>query len=320
MKKILALLIALMMLALPMASAETVFTFADPVLKLNMGEEQTIDLTGLELVLAAGELDNDSIGLKLSINGEEPLFCLKAMVIDNQLILTADGLSNTYFVVLPERVQNIQNFELPENIDLEAVIDTVVNGIEMDGDTIRVPYNVINDALSQLEPALKDVEIPGVDMNDFADNVNKLIESNSESNSGITLEGTYNETDGGMDVAAKAFLVQNGEASADPAFNLTLSLGENISLTIDVADVGSFSFSVVGDQVTIAASANGQSFSLTGKVGTREEDVAVENLDAVNALDLQNLTDEEQEQLGSELMNAAGGLITYFSGAMGDAA
>ncbi len=316
MKKILALLIALMMLALPMASAETVFTFADPVLKLNMGEEQTIDLTGLELVLAAGELDNDSIGLKLSINGEEPLFCLKAMVIDNQLILTADGLSNTYFVVLPERVQNIQNFELPENIDLEAVIDTVVNGIEMDGDTIRVPYNVINDALSQLVPALKDVEIPGVDMNDFADNVNKLIESNS----GITLEGTYNETDGGMDVAAKAFLVQNGEASADPAFNLTLSLGENISLTIDVADVGSFSFSVVGDQVTIAASAEGQSFSLTGKVGTREEDVAVENLDAVNALDLQNLTDEEQEQLGSELMNAADGLITYFSSAMGDAA
>ena len=50
MKKILAVLVAVLMMALPFASAQEAFYFADPV--LSMGEGMDIDLTGLELVFA----------------------------------------------------------------------------------------------------------------------------------------------------------------------------------------------------------------------------------------------------------------------------
>lgn len=71
MKKLFAILLAVMLLMTAAASAETpsTFTFLDPVLVIDTGAgAQTFDLTGLQVKIAATE--SDPVKIRLSILGD----------------------------------------------------------------------------------------------------------------------------------------------------------------------------------------------------------------------------------------------------------
>ncbi len=307
MKKMIALLIALLMLALPFASAETALTVSDPVVVMNMGGEETrIDLAGLAVIVAAGDVDGVA-ALRLEIAGDgNKLYGVSANVLSDRVLVTGDGMSSVYFIQVPADVSGMTRLEIPE-IDLEPIMEALINSVEIDGDTIRVPYTAVNDLLAALAPSIESVEVPGVDVSQFTDIVNQL----KESNSGINLEGSYTESDAGMNVSAKGFMVQNGEASPEALFDAKVEIGEGVNFTFD-AQGASMHAGLNGDKFNIGGSADGSSFDLSGTVAFGESDMQLTALDGGNAIDVQNLTAEQLEKAQGELMSNAYGLIGYF--------
>lgn len=323
MKKVLAILVALMMLTAVAASAENVFSFADPVLTLNMGETQTIDLTGLELVVASEEM-NGGIAAQVDINGGgNKLMGISANVVGEKVVFAIDGVSNIYSVEAPMgAVNSFASLDLSAlNIDVESLLASVMGSIEMDGNTMKIPYTAVNDILEAVAPALEGVEIPGFDASGIADSVAQL----KESDSGVNLEVTYNQTETSMTFNAVAIPVQNGTAG-DPALNLGLNQDESgVALNIEVPGQGAFYFNMqpIDEEkikVVLGGEAQGMGFDLTGIASSGEADVEFAALDAGSAIDINTMTDEQREALSGELMSAAAGLIGYVYTALGAAA
>ena len=321
MKKMIAILVALMLMAMPIALAEPSFTLKDPVLKINMGEEMNLDLTGLELVLVGGEL-GDKAAAEILINGNgETLFSIHANVIGETVLLTADGLSNVYSIKIPADVtssmEGLQGIQLPE-IDVEGIMEILMGSMEMDGNTIRIPYTAVNDVLEKLVPAVEGLEIPGINLDpaQFADAVKQL----KDTNSGITLEGSYAEADNGTAISAKAFMIQDSAASADPLFTLDVAVGEDMSFNLDIPGQASLSFATSGEKFTLAMSADGTGFELTASAIVGETEVSFVELDGANAIDVETITEEQATAMTQEVMGAAGNLINFLYGALGAAA
>lgn len=323
MKKVLAILIAVMLLLTAAASAESVFSFADPVLTLNTGETQTIDLTGLEVVIASEEM-NGGMAIQVDVNGDgNKLLGISANVVGEKVVFAIDGVSNVYSAEIPVgAVSGVASLDLSAlNIDVEALMTTVMSSIEMDGNTIKIPYTAVNEILEALAPALEGMEIPGVDMSQLADTVAQL----KQSNSGISLEVTYAEAEGGMSFSAAAIPVQDGTAG-DVALNISFEMGDSgMNARIEAPGQGAFYFNMqpvddVKVKVNLGGEAQGMGFDLSGIASSTEADVEFAALDAGNAIDVQSMTEEQTEAFSSELMGAAMGLIGYVYGALGAAA
>ncbi|MDO4865992.1 MAG: hypothetical protein Q4C10_05505 [Clostridia bacterium] len=312
MKKLIALLIALMVFALPFASAETLL-ISDPVLS---AAGQTIDLTGLEI--AAGVNGNDDFAVvQIDFNGNgQKLYGITLNVTpDGHVLIAPDGISNVYYMDVPMDVGNLQNIELPQ-LDLDGVIETLSAGIEMDGDTIRIPYNVINEALAQIAPQLEGIEIAGVSGAEIAQALTQL----KDGNSGITIEASLGDADGAMTISAKGELVQDGTPTGQNVFNANLTLGENVDFTLDLMGQATVHFATNGDRITIGGSAEGTDFELTFTASTNDATPAMTEIDGTNAIDITALSEEETEALGNEIMTAASGLLMFVVGALGIAA
>ena len=312
MKKLIALLIALMVLALPIASAETVL-ITDPVLT---AAGQTIDLTGLEIAVGAGAIgETAAIQIDFNGNGQKLYGIAINATADGIVLIAPEGISNVYCAAIPEEAAGLANLQMPD-LDLDAVIETLTAGIEMDGDTIRIPYNVINEALAQIAPQLEGIEIPGVSSDEIVQALTQL----QESNSGITIEATITESDAGTAINAKGILVEDGTATGQNVFNADVTVGENVDFTIDLMGEATVHFATEGDRITIGGSADGTSFELAFSVSSSDAAPALTEIDGTNAIDVTTLGEEELDALGNEIMTAASGLLMFVVGAIGAAA
>lgn len=322
MKKILCILIAALMLIASTACAETVFSFANPVLTLNMGQTQAIDLTGLELVFGAGEVDGIP-AIQIDINGDgSKLAGINVNIVGDKVVFGIEGVSTTFYTNLPEAATNVTNLDLSGlNIDAEQLANILMSSIEVDGDTIKIPYTAVNDVLEAIAPSLEGVEIPGLDISQMKDAIAQL----KQTNSGVNLEVTYTEDGGATFFAANVIPVQNGQAG-ETVLNVSFKMDASIvDFRLDAPGQVSLYFiaSPVDENsksVSLGGESNGTGFDLTGVASTREADMTFVALDAEGAVDIQSLTEEQTEAMSGELMNALGGLIGYIYGALGAAA
>ena len=323
MKKLIAILTALLMLAMCAASAETV-VIADPVVKVDTGSPMTLDLTGLELAVTAGEAGGVP-AVQIDINGNgSKLMGAAVNVIGNKAVFAFDGGSNVYSVEIPaEALQTVNNLDLSKlNIDTDALMNTIMNGVELTDNSIKVPYTTINDVLEMLAPALSDVEIPGLDVNELISAVAQL----KESNSGISLEGTYEQDGSDVSANVSAIPVQNGVAG-EAAINVSVEMGDDgMGFSIEVPGQAElyFALSPADDNtvgIALGGNADGQSFDLTAVIKMVESDVTLTAIaGAENAIDVQTMTSEQSEALTNEFSKAASGLMGYLFSALGAAA
>ena len=320
MKKIVAILLALCLMTLCAASAETVLSIADPVISVDLGETQTIDLTGLTLNIAVGEVDG-ALALRVDfLNNGSKLYGLDANVVDEKVVIAFDGVSQTYSASMPE-LPSVSDFDVSSlNIDTDALVETIMTQAEFDGDSIRVPYTAVNEVLEALVPALEGVEIPGVDLSEMSDMVSQL----KASDSGVNLEIGYAQTEAGFSGSVVATLVENGEAG-EVVLTAQAALEDNAAdVTLDVPQVGTLycTTHTSGDEIALVLGVTSSEMSgnFSGVVSMRSENVTFAQLDAANAIDVESLTSEQTESLGMELMGAASGLIGFVFGALDAAA
>lgn len=322
MKKLIAIVLALLMIAAAAASAEGTFTFADPVITINMGESQTIDLTGFEVGLVGGTA-GDVVAAQINLSGDgNKLLTVNLNIVGSKILLGIEGVSKTFYAELPEQLSSMSSMDLSGlNIDMEALGSILANSIELDGDTIRIPYTAVNEALELIAPAIESVEIPGADFSGFSSSVAQL----KESNSGITLEGSFAQTDDKLSVSAAIIPVMNGQAGESVA-NLGFDYdAAGLTVKIDVPGKlnGYFSAQPAEDskvKISVGGEAEGKSFDLTGVASYGETDAELVLLDEASAIDVATLAESDDQALLFELMGAIGGLYQYFTGALGAAA
>ena len=323
MKKLVSILMALLMLVMCAASAET-FVLADPVLTVNTGEAMTLDLTGLELAVTTGQA-GDIPAVQLDVNGKEGKLMGVAMnVIGTKVVFAIDGGSSVYSVEIPaEAIESVSNFDMSNvNIDTEALSNVLMNGIEMTDDSIKVPYTTVNEALEIVAPALADVNIPGLDVSQLTDAIAEL----KQSDSGISLEGSYKETETGLSANLALIPVENGQAS-EMAMNISVEANnESVAVSLEVPGQAELYFAASpADENTVGialgGSAEGSSLDLTAIAKVVESDVELTAIQgAENAIDVVSMTDEQREAMVTEFSGAAMGLIGYLFTAMGAAA
>ena len=356
MKKLLAVILAVLMLGSITAFADsaTVFTVSDPTVSVNMGgEDMSIDLAGLTLA-AGGLMDGEMPTLALNLlGGGELMFAGAFRYLGDRVLINIEGLSNTYYVTVPENTipSTVQNIDIESlNIDVEALTNLVLNSVELgtDGDamTFKVPYTAINEAIEMILPALSEVEIPGVDVAELAQQFAEI----KASDSGINLEGSIRQSETGVAVNVKVFLVQGGQASEAPvamtdvamdqtetemsfkmdtyvaneetaslvkALSVNMNVTDVVVIDIDVMDgygVMHCSYDLSTGLFTLNLVAEGFDFTLTCVVGVVEGDVVVPAAgDPASAIDILEMTEEQSSQAMGELMQAAGGLIEFLT-------
>lgn len=326
MKKMIAILVALMLLAMPFASAESVLRLANPTLSMNMnGETMNFDLTGTELCLALNQLNEDTVALKLFINGNgETLFAIDANLTASAVLVSATGLSKVLSVPIPEELlQSIEKmdlgggFQLPEEVT-EKISNIVMSAIEVDEETgaIRVPHTALNDVLTEVLPYLDQAPVPGLN----TEEVKKAIEDMKANDSGFDLIGTFDSAeDGSSSAVFSLYPVQNGELSETPLGTLGLDIADNgFTLTVDVGDEGALTLSFVDGLFTLAfqSEKEGMDMALTCEIGATEADVELVELDAANAVDVTALSEEDIQTLSNELMGGATGLLGHVFSAL----
>ena len=328
MKKLFAIVLALLLVLAPAALAENagVFTLSSPVLNLNMGgENMSVDLSGLDLVISAG-LAGETPSLQIDINGNgEKLFGAAANVQGDRFVVAVEGMSTPVYVQIPETLNNLSSLDLSGlDIDIESLAGIVMGQLEInsEGDTttFKLPYTAVNEVLAAIAPALSSIEIEGVDTAELAEELAEL----KDSDNGINIEGSYSATETGIAVNASIIPVDDGTA-ADAAANLSVVLGDTIDVTLEVPGAGSFALTLAPQEddsinLSLRINAEGVDAELTATVSVSEADATFTEIDAANAVNLEELADEDAEALIGELYGAAGNLIGFVFGALGAAA
>ena len=352
MKKLLAVLLAVLLLgsATAFADTATVFTLSDPTVAVNMGgEEMNIDLAGLELAIAP-IMEGEIPGAALNIYGNgELLLAAAARVLGDRALLDMEGLSNSYYAAIPDVASMAGSMDL-SGIDVEALTEIVMGSIELDteGDTttFKVPYTAVNQVLEAVLPALKQIDIEGVDLDlsEFEDTLAQF----KETDSGINVEGSIKESETGVSVAVQTYLVQGGQASETPVTVVTVDIDQseagvtfaatllaadeesgsllnvatinaelgaavnvNIALMEGMANI-SFVYDFATGLVTINANAEGVDVTLTCTVAVGEGEITVVPAgDPSTAINLEELTEEQVEQATTELTQATAYLIGF---------
>ena len=104
MKKLLAIIVALMLLTASVAMAETatVLTIASPVLTVSQqGQSATYDMTGLLIVESAGMAGGTTPTVQLGVvNGDDTLLDAEMQVIDGKMVVAVQGMSQPLAVDL----------------------------------------------------------------------------------------------------------------------------------------------------------------------------------------------------------------------------
>ena len=184
-----------------------------------------------------------------------------------------------------------------------------------------ITLTALNDLLEGIAPAIESIDIPGADLSQFSDIVAQL----KQSNSGVNLEGSYEQTDSGMSASAAVIPVMNGEAG-EAALNLDFNMDDSgLMVQIDVPGQfsGYFGAEPVDEskvKVSLGGEAQGMGLDLTGFAAYGETDAELVLLDEAGAIDVATALDGSDQTLMMELMGAVAGAYGYFTGALGAAA
>lgn len=298
MKKLFALMVALLMVVLPVATAEAVFTLSNPVLTVN---DNTYDLNGWKVEIAAGEIgDIDAYHIVVS-NGSASI-AMDANVVGNMAYAQING--KVYSLSIPSNVSANDMLSASQKaslgIDIEALISQLLTYATVDGNTIRVPYTAVNQFLAGLVPALKNV--PNADVSKLANLVDKAMNSNS----GVNLEGTYVDSDSGADLSVKGYVVRDGVAHDNAAFTLDMSASDSaVSVTADAGARGFGRFSITDSQISAAASGSSKSVSVTVSYEVHDADVSLVAIDTTNAVDARTISKSKLFNILSNALKAA---------------
>ncbi|MCR5137205.1 MAG: hypothetical protein K6C12_08925 [Oscillospiraceae bacterium] len=339
MKKILPLLLALLLLAAPVAYAETAdaVTLSDINLYYRDGEEETsLELTGLKIVFAAPE-ENLFV---MNVLGDDNLLLNAAFKMEgSKMLWTIDGLGTTYSVDIPvPDSQSAEGFSLDlEGIDVDALLEKLMSAATIDTDedgtvNFSIPYTAVNEALGALMPLLSQLpDTEAVDLDGLAQSMQDL----QSSNSGVNLDGWLSSTDTETTVGLELTPVEAGQAAEGAAFGayfymengeedkLTLSLeldsfeGEEetelLYVYFGMLDTAYFSVSLMNEiefavsfdpessVAGISFDSEDTSLALDCVVGMEEgAEVAVCQVgDAATAVDINDISDAQSEELAN---------------------
>lgn len=360
MKKLLAVLLSLMLLCPTAVFADTadLFTLSEPVLTIGMGgEESTIDLTGLKIAIAIPDEEGNTCAINV-LGKDEVLFSGIMKLDGDKVLLTAEGLSNTYYIDKPDVEVNPDNLEDAEidlsGIDMDGLMNKLMESVEFNADedgnmTFFVPHTALNEVLADLLPILDQVPeaaLPAESKDEAVSFINGL----KDSDSGIDISGSLTGSDTGMDFQADVLMVDNGQAAEQPILSLAgsmtaaddgamsfqisvsaaadesgeltevasidLQIGDNFSFHAVILGSyeASFSYQPADSIAEIGLTMDGMSYRLSVKVGTETGDISICPVgDAASAINANELTEEQSEQLMNELMTAASGLFAFFT-------
>ena len=327
MKKLLSLLLVVLLLGSVTAFAEntTYYAFSDPVVDLQGGEEPVhVDLTGMSLAVAPVEVDGQEIVAFNILGNGTPLFAAAFHVAEDKLLVDVDGWSHTYCAAIPalqEEAEAEVEADPFAGLDIDALTAALMNELEltMKGDTVNfvLPYTAVNSLMQQLLPMLAEsVSLPegleDIDLNEIAE----LFAEMEKEDSGVTLSGSFTQNES-ISAALDCYLVENGEASSEPLFSAVMRETEE-DFSLDILLVGEISVHVglnaESGKLDFQYQAEEQSFGLTGFFGSEEGEIKVAQLgEAAGAIDVQQLTEEQTEELGNETLLALNDLLEYLT-------
>ncbi len=371
MKKLLAILLAVLMLGSATAWAEEAFVLADPVLEITAeGEDEpkTLDLTGLALVIG-GDSENNRFAINL-FGEDELLLAASAQLEGNNLLFGVNGLSNTYCVTIPENVPVSSDGSASFELD-PAVLEVILSEVELDfeGDTIlfRLPYTAVTKLLQELRPTLEnagdaqelldqldqmEAEGSGVELSgsltladgtegqillqkvekgvvaeepllqiDFSAvtgeeglDFSALISADQEGTLQplLGLDGSIYNQDEGFTAGVTVLGYEEGEAKVEAVVSIT---SDEAAFHFDVEIPESVLFGASYDKaekiVSLYVEAEGLNGSLSAHVDSEEREMVYCEVDAANAVDLQNMSEEEQTVFSEELQGVLTPLLSY---------
>ncbi|MBE5806854.1 MAG: hypothetical protein E7317_00725 [Clostridiales bacterium] len=327
MKKITSILMVLMLLFTGCAFADSAVVIADPVIIIDTGEQSTIDLSGLEVDVVIGSV-NDATAIRLDIlGGEESLFGVTANLVDDKAVFAIDGIDGVYCAAMPENMQmdnltesfDFESFNIDfEAIDAEALMGIIANGVQIEENSIYVPYTTVNELIAAVAPAFENATIPNFDASELLEAAAQL----KDSDSGISLLAQYEQTEDSLTGSAYVLPVSEG-TEGDPVVTLNGQYSEDlISFALDVPDqINVYANLEKADEngmmCTLGGSLNGLGAGqLSGYVAMTEVDAEIPALDASAAIDVESLDEETAEALNEQFQNALGGVLNYVSNAL----
>lgn len=322
MKKLLSLLLVVLLLGSVSAFAEnaTLYTFSDPVLDVQAGEEQMhLELGGLCIAAAPVMVGEEQVIAVNVLGAGEPLMAAAFRVVGDRLVIDMDGWSSTYSASVPQMQTAVEEdgaLALP-GVDLDELASVLLSQMEltMEGDSVQftLPYTAVNALAEQLLPAiLESANLP--EELDVSEVMNAIAELKA-TDSGVTISGSLTQSESGMAGSLVYFVVQNGETSEAPAVSISFELTD--VFTLDVEAEGLRMHLGVEPEtglLSLVIDADGQGFSLSGHFGSTEGEIKVAELgDPASAIAIEELTDEQTETLGNESMMAAVAVLEYLA-------
>lgn len=318
MKKVLALILALLMLGTVTAFAEntTLYTFSDPVLDVEAeGETMHLALDGLSFAVAPVTVNGEDV-YALNIRGDgKPLLAAAFRLVDDKVVFDVDGLSHSYSAPVMGMSGN-GGSAVPElNIDTDALLATLLGSaqLDMDGDTIRfvLPYNAVNELALQLLPTvLESVSLPeGADPNEVLDAIKEM----QETDSGVTITGSFTQSENGMSAYLEFTAVEKGESGDAPALTASMVIDDAFSMDI-TAEGMTFHMGILPDtgMIEVTVKSEDLNVAFTGRFGTEEGEIKVAELgDPAAAIPVDSMGEQELEELGGEAMMAFNDLLGF---------
>ena len=214
MKKLLAILLALLMLGSVTAFAEEneCFSMREIHFVLDGEEPVDLDLAGLELRFGTFGTEDKEDGLALNIlGGGELLFRAQAEEAENDaVLLSADGLSHSYLLPLSmfEDIDVEEDEEVEIELDWEPLLEAVLSKLEVTpqgaGIHFVLPYEASQELLDELAAQLSTDEVVHIE------GLDELIAQLRESQSGIALEGNFKPGFRGFSGDLSVFVVEGG--------------------------------------------------------------------------------------------------------------
>ena len=255
MKKLVAIVLTLMLLAASVACAETAYeaVYYNSVLTATSeGQTFTVDLSDLTVTIAAGALD-DVPTIQIDVDdGEEILMGAEVQVYGSALVLNVDGLSRPLAVDLSSAGVSLQEtlapfFADPTNLRIKelptfkgltipklplmslagfvgATPTIDANGVQVA--EFSVPYEMVKQVLGLLSQYRSTVESIG-GVSQYAGAIFGLIDQLMASDSGFAMSGTITD-DGETASMVVDFLPVSGGVTAESAIaGLELMFAEN---------------------------------------------------------------------------------------------
>lgn len=321
MKKLLSVLLVLLLLGSATAFAETCeyYAFSDPMVDIQNGDNSLhLDFAGLSLAFAPAEKDGEEI-IAFNILGDgTPLLAAAFRISGDQLLVDLDGWSHTYCTAIPAMQAQDGSEDSPlAGVDVEKLTLMLLTQakLEQDGDTMRfeLPYTAVNALAEELLPAV--LNNPGMPAAVDADQVMEAFAEFKESDSGVTLTGSYTQTEDGMSAELNVFVVMSGETGEEPVAVAKLVMADVFTLDIDVAVVSiHLGFDANTGLVEVLYKSDEQTFSFSGRVEAAEGEIRLAELgDAASAIPVDSLSEEETELLGNETIMAASDLLNFLA-------